>query len=375
MKNWIVALRWISAFLFVVFVGAMSPAFANAGQYPDHPVPEECLKQARKEGKLYIYNWAEWWPEELYMNFEKEYGIKIVMDNFSSAEQQVTKFKLNPSIGYDITTGGYIDFIRLQRLGILKELRHDWVPNVMAYSPSRYRNIPENPNLKYFAPDSMYMTGYAYNSNFIDETDPLMGSIRMIFESEQLKNRMTMLDDTWNAIASALQYLGYSANTVDENELMEAKELLRKQKALIVAYDADPKRLLIEQEVILSQVWSGDAYWLRDEIPGLKVFLPKEGTQLGLGMMLMPKGGKNTAAAHLFINYIFRPENSAMLIEGIGYAPCHTAVPDLLPEEMRNDPSIFPSEEYLKKCEMEHARSVTGKGHKLRAQVWEVLKR
>lgn len=33
------------------------------------PVPQDCFEQAVEEGELCIYDWAEWWPEEIYEGF------------------------------------------------------------------------------------------------------------------------------------------------------------------------------------------------------------------------------------------------------------------------------------------------------------------
>ena len=47
-------------------------------KYKNFPVPKKCMEQVRKEGnELYVYNWSEWWPNELFQNFTKEFGVKI----------------------------------------------------------------------------------------------------------------------------------------------------------------------------------------------------------------------------------------------------------------------------------------------------------
>jgi hypothetical protein len=60
-----------------------------------------------------IYDWAEWWPEELFKNFEKEFGVKVTRDHFADTEEMVTKIKLNPKVPYDLVTGsGPTDAVR-----------------------------------------------------------------------------------------------------------------------------------------------------------------------------------------------------------------------------------------------------------------------
>ena len=59
------------------------------------PVPRECFEQALKEGQINTFEWAEWWPEEIYTEFEKEFGIKVVRDYFASEDEAIAKFKLD----------------------------------------------------------------------------------------------------------------------------------------------------------------------------------------------------------------------------------------------------------------------------------------
>ena len=48
-----------------------------------------------------------------------------------------------------------------------------------------------------------------------------------------------MIDNPRDAFAVALSYLGYSINTTDKKELMEAYDLLVKQKDILQAYVMD----------------------------------------------------------------------------------------------------------------------------------------
>ena len=86
-------------------MGFLTTALA-AGKYKDYPVPKECLDQVKKEGSiLHIYDWAEWWPEDLFKNFTKEFGVKITRDHYADTEEMVTKIKLNPKTPYDLVLG------------------------------------------------------------------------------------------------------------------------------------------------------------------------------------------------------------------------------------------------------------------------------
>ena len=365
-------------FFVVVFsFGILSNALA-ASKYKDHPVPKACIEQVRKEGsKLFIYDWAEWWPEDLFKNFTKEFGVKITRDHYADTEEMVTKFKLNPKTPYDLVLGGGPgDALRLNKLGILREINHDWVPNVDAYLMDQYKKMDFDPGNHFQVIDSLFLETYTYNSKYVDPKDPLIGSWKFLFDgAEKYKGKLTMIDNMYSSIGAALKYLGYSYTSDNEAELMKARDVLLKQKPLLMAYDSWPRRVLVEEEAWLSHLWVGDGWLLSRDVKTMRGTMPKEGTYYAGNTDFIPKGGKHPAAAHLFLNYLFRTEVNAMLVEYIGYPPVHKHVMELMSDEMKAWPGFVLTKEYLDKCDGFHERMYTGKGKELRVKIWEALKK
>ena len=235
---------------FIFFLGILSGPVLAGSKYKDFPVPKECMDQVRKEGnKLFIYDWAEWWPEELFKNFTKEFGVQITRDHFADTEEMITKFKLNPKTPYDLVTGaGPSGAVRLNKLGVLRELNHDWLPNVDAYLMDEYKNMDFDPGNHFQLIDTMFLTTYGYNSKYIDPNDPLVGSWALLFEgAEKYKGKVTMIDNFLESIGTALKYLGYSWTSDNEKELMEAKDLLMKQKPYLRPMTPGPGDLLLRK--------------------------------------------------------------------------------------------------------------------------------
>jgi spermidine/putrescine transport system substrate-binding protein len=229
-----------------------------------------------------------------------------------------------------------------------------------------------DPGWKYSVASDIYFTGYSYNTKYVD--DPRIPSWKVLFEpDEKNKGRITLLDNMFEVIGAALVYLGYSPFSDDEGELMEAKEVLLRLKPDVMAYDSWPKRLIMEEEAMISHMWYGDTLAIREDYEYVRGVLPSEGAVMGMDIMLIPIGSPHPATAHLWLNYLFRPEVNTLLLEGIGYSPIHTAVSKLLPEEMLE--WMVPPEGYTDKCGLFDPRGYTGKGLELRAAIWEELKR
>lgn len=375
-KNYIFNTAIVLFILLFFSIGIFSEASA-AGKYKDYAVPQSCMNEVRKEGnKLYIYDWAEWWPDALFENFTKEFGVKVVRDHYADTEEMVTKLKLNPNTPYDLILGsGPSDAVRLHKMGLLKELTHAWLPNMSAYLKDEYKTLPFDPGNKFQFVDSIFYTTYTYNAKYVDESDPLVGSWGLLFEGDKYKGKMTMIDNQMEAFGAALKYLGYSYNSDSEKELMEAKALLLAQKPKLAAYDSWPSRLLKDEEVYVSHLWIGDSWWLSRDKPEIKGVMPTEGTYYAGNTGFIPKGSKHTAAAHLFINYLFRTEVNVQLVEWIGYPPVHKHTMEYMSDEMKAWPGFIVDEAYQRKCDTFEMRLIEGKGKELRDKLWEDIKK
>jgi spermidine/putrescine transport system substrate-binding protein len=365
--------------LLVCFAIALNPVWAaSASKYKNFPVPEECMQQVQKESKtLHIYNWAEYYPQKLYDKFEEEFGIKIVEDHYADSNEMLTKFKLNPKTPYDVVIGGAPRHsIVLEKMDALVHLNHDWIPNVDAYLLDDFKEMNFDPGNTFQIPTYTFTTVFAYNSKYVDPNEPLLDSWKFIFEGpKKYRNKITMLDNHFHTIGTALKALGYAYTSDNKEELMQAKELLLKQKASVMAYDSWPRRLIVEEQAWISHSWTGDMWYASRDQPAWRNVLPKEGSYWSVESVFIPKGAKSPAAAHLFLNFLFRTDMNALTIETVGYPPVHKHVMEFMSDEMKAWPGFILDPEYMKKCDGVNIRAFTGKGEELRQKIWMELKK
>ena len=100
---------------------------------------------------LNIYDWAEWYPEEMFEGFTKEFGVKITRDHFASSDEMMTKFMLNPKTPYDLVLAlynspepGETSYIGSDELVWVTSASHDThrqptLPLIVAPTPCLYR--------------------------------------------------------------------------------------------------------------------------------------------------------------------------------------------------------------------------------------------
>ena len=337
------------------------------------PVPREAFEQGREEGQLNLYDWAEWWPEEIFEGFSEEFGIEVIRDHFASMDEVRTKFTLYPETPYDLVISqGVQDFFLLKEIGALQQMNHDWIPNVREYTKEELLELDYDPDLKYSVITDWTFLNYLYNRELVD--DPRIPSWGVLFEpADEYKGRITLLDDMHETIGSALKYLGYDFFSDDEAELMEAQELLLELKPHVMAYDSWPTMVLYGDEALISGMYYGDGWFMNAEYEAIVPALPAEGSMIGLDLTLHTIGSPHPAAAHLFLNYLFRPQVMALHIETIWYTPTHTAVLELLPADFQEKVAV--PEGYLDKSDLFDPRAVTGRGLELRTEIWEEMTR
>ena len=68
--------------------------------------------------------------------------------------------------------------------------------------------------------------------------------------------------------------------------------------------------------------------------------------------MVIPTNAKNVENAHKFIEYMGRPEVAAKLANYVGYSTPNIKARDLLEDDMKNSPIVFPELDKLNNLEV-----------------------
>ena len=104
-------------------------------------------------------------------------------------------------------------------------------------------------------------------------------------------------------------------------------------------------------EAALAPYYAGDFFIMQEDNPDLAFAVPKEGTNLFVDAMVIPKGTEHKKEAETFINFMLEPDIGLANIEFIGYSTPLKTVKSMLDEEVLNDGISYPSQEILDKCE------------------------
>ncbi len=330
-----------------------------------------CQGQEQKLAKeLHVYNWTEYIDPEVYILFEEEFGVKVIEDTFSSNEELLAKLQAGAA-GYDIIVpSDYMVDIMISQ-GLLAEINHGNIPNIKNLS-SLFSDPPYDPGMKHCVPYQWGTTGIGYNTEVFEEPPDSWAYMFDPNLAAQYAGKMTMLNDSREAIGAALKYLGYSINTTDEAQLEEAKNLLIQQKAWLFSYDSDQfEDLLAADETVIAHGWSGDFFAAAVEDERIWYVIPKEGAVVWADNLCIPASSKNKYTAEVFINFILRPEIAAQITNFTWYASPVEAAKEFIDPEILAEPAIYPPDEVM--ARLEWIRDV-GESTPIYERIWTEIK-
>lgn len=319
-----------------------------------------------KKPTLHVYNWADYVKPELIKRFEKEYGCRVVTDTFDSNEAMYAKMKAGGA-GYDLVfPSNYMADVMRQQ-GMLQALDQAQLPNLANIDPLCLSLVSDT-RFEVSVPYMMSYTGIAYLKSKVKDFKPTSD----MFAREDLKGRMTMLSDMRETIGAALKLLGHSLNTVDDAQLAAARDLVIRWKRNLAKFENEQyKSGLASGEFLLVQGYSGDIMQVQEENEDIAFALPEEGVSVACDLMVIPKGAKELALAHKFINFMHEPKVAAENIEFVFYLCPNKAAYASLKQETRDNSAIFLPPALQKKSET--IRDL-GKDNAKYTRVWDEIK-
>lgn len=273
-------------------------------------------KKEDKESKtLNIYTWTYFIPKEVIEGFEKETGIKVQVDFYDTNEQMYAKLK-SGARGYDIVSPSTDILSIMREEGMLEKLDKEKLKTV--YENLRMDEIDKfsesyDPHFQYSLPYTFSATGIAVNKKYIKDYPRSFE----IFSMEQYKGRMTMLDDMRETLGATLQFLGYSAESSNDQELEAAKNKLLEWKKNIAKFDsATFGKNFASGEFYISHGYAENFFEeLSDsEIENTDYFIPK-GAMMYIDSMAILQNSPNKENAYKFLEYLYRPENFKKVYE------------------------------------------------------------
>lgn len=311
-------------FLAASVAAALCLAAVGVGMYSSNAQQREEAVAKYGSDTLKLYITGEYLGENVIREFEKEFGVDVIVEYFDSNEMMYTKLQAGDA--YDVVIPSDYMVERLIELEMLQELDLSLIPNRAQLSES-VRGLSFDPDNTYSLPYFWGSVGIVYNHETVDADDVEGQGFGVLLDTDYA-GRIYVYDSERDAFMTALKNLGYSMNTEDAEELQAAYEWL-------VQMNTTMNPTYVTDEVIdgmsngykdIAVVYSGDATVILEENEQMSFFLPQEGTNIWYDCMVIPKNAETPLLAHEFINYMLGYEAAYDNSEYVGYTSPNAAV-------------------------------------------------
>ena len=307
----------------------------------------EEVETSSEQQQLFLFNWGNYIDPELIKEFEAETGIKVVYETFDSNDAMEAKLKQGGT-RYDIVFPSESSITKLVSQNLLQKLDHSKIKGLENISPFLLNSPVDNAN-QYTIPYFWGTVGIMVNTKYIDPESIQTWSDLW---KEDFKNKVLVLDGNREALGMALQSLGYSLNSKNEEELKAAEEKLKQLKSNVRAVlNEEIKTMMKLEEAPIGMGYSGDAASVATENSNVQYILPKDGSAVWTDNFAIAHTAVNVEGAYAFINFMLRPENAARNAEYVGYSTPNEKAKELMDSEVISDETFYPSEEIINSLE------------------------
>ena len=295
---------------------------------------------AQAEGKLSVYNWFEYLPQELLDKFAAEHGVEVTMDTYDSNEAMLASLKAGKLGAYDVAVpGGHMVEIMAGE-GLLDEIGPGELANIGNIEP-QWMDVPFDPGRKHSIPYQWGSTSFSVNrdvySGDIDTT-------AIIFDPpEALRGKINVLDSQGEVMLMASLHLGIPQCTTDREQLKALDALLQSAKQHWASFGSDiAKDVLVSGDAAAGMIYNGLSAKGRAEGANLEYAYPREGHVVWMDNVVLLEDAPNRENAIRFMDFLLEPENIAAVTSYTRSAAGVQGVTDLLDEELKSSPESVP---------------------------------
>jgi putrescine transport system substrate-binding protein len=311
---------------------------------------------------LNVYNWSDYIADDTIKNFEKETGIKVNYDNYDTNEVLQAKLVAG-NTGYDIVVPSS-HFAKVQIQGsLLQKLDRSKLTNWGNLDPTLLKSLQTvDPGNQYLVD---WLWGYVTIGINVPKVKAALGSMPMpdnawslIFDPKyaaKLKScGVNFLDSASEVLPVAMLYVGKPPYSTSAADYDAAAKMLKSVRPYVTRFSSSGYiNDLAGGSLCAVMGYSGDINISRaraleadpKQPATIEALIPKGGATLFFDTMAIPKDAKNVANAHLFINYILRPEVAASLTNKVFYANPTAASLKFVKKDVAQNKTIFLSPE------------------------------
>ncbi|MBI3275028.1 MAG: polyamine ABC transporter substrate-binding protein [Methylocystis sp.] len=314
------------------------------------------------ERTINIFNWSDYIDPKVLEDFTRETGVKVVYDTYDSNEILETRL-LAGNAGYDVVVPSATFLQREIKAGVYQTLDKSKLTNAKNVWPEIAARLARyDPGAAYAVDYMWFTTGIAYNVKKIKSRlrDKPMTSWDQVLRPDNLRKfadcGVYVLDSPEDLFSIALNYLKLDPNSKNANDIRRAADLLAGLRHFVKKFHSSEYiNALANGDICLAIGWAGDSFQARNRAReagnGVEIayVIPQEGALMSLDALAIPKDAPHPGDAHLFIDYLLRPDIAARNTKATNFANGVLASRPLIDKEIAENPAIYPDEATMKR--------------------------
>lgn len=319
--------------------------------------------------ELRIYTWSDYFDQAVIKQFEKESGVKVILGTYDNNEEMFDEIKKKGAKNYDVAFPSTYFLDRMARLGMLQPLDHSKLPNMKNMNKALL-NKPYDPKNTYSTPYMWGSTAIAVNTKKINPAG--IKSWNALW-NPAFKGRVFLMDDVREVFGMGLRSSAFSGNDTNPEHIKTAYDkLLKLMPGVKVMSSEKPGEYFRKNLVDIGMIWSSEIFTMSDTHPHIKYIFPDEGAIFWVDSIVIPKGAQNLDSAHLFINFMMKPDVAKKNSEYTGCATANQSAVSLLDKKIQNNKTVYPDPTDLVRGEFQ---TDVGNAISLYEKYWESLKK
>lgn len=322
------------------------------------------------EGKLVLYHWFEYMPQELLEKFSAEHDVEVVMDTYDSNEALLASLKAGAIGTYDVAVPGDYMVKIMANEGLLDQIAEGELANKGNIAPE-WADPPFDPGRASSIPYQWGSTSFAVDrevySGEINTTDILFNP------PEDLSGKINVLDSQGEVLAMAALHMGIPQCSQDRDQLRALNDMLQAAKVHWASFNSDTaKEVLVSGDAAVGQIYDGFAAKARAEKESITYAFPTQGYIVWMDNVVLLKDAPNRDNALKFMDFLLEPENIAVVTNYARYNAGVTGVEDFLDPSLATQPESNPPAEAGEGVFIEVCDQAT---QEIYDQIWTNLKK
>lgn len=270
------------------------------------------------DGKLSIYHWFEYIPQELLDKFSAEHDVEVTMDTFDSNEAMLATLKAGKLGSYDVAVPGDYMVAIMTAEGILDTIKDGELSNKGNIEP-QWADVPFDPGRQSSIPYQWGSTSFSVNRDVyqgdINTTDILFNP------PAELSGKINVLDSQGEVMALASMHLGIEQCNTDREQLKALDDMLQQAKQNWASFGSDiAKDVLVSGDAAAGMIYNGFSAKAREEGANIEYAYPKQGYVVWMDNVVLLKDAPNRDNAIKFMDFLLEPENIAAVTNFAQYS-------------------------------------------------------